>query len=95
MSEPLFYIHLIAGRLVVGGVVVASGGFILQSSLAGVATGVTGFATSALVTQSQISRRRLVEQQRNILRLEVENQKWLLTFGNELGYARVYKNLSH
>ncbi len=84
MSQLLSHIPLIAGSLVVGGVVIASGGSMLQSGIAGVATGATGLATSALVTQSQISRQRLVEQERDRLRLEVEKQKQLSTFRNEL-----------
>jgi uncharacterized protein YuzE len=88
MSQLLSHIPLIAGSLVVGGVVIASGGSMLQSGIAGIATGATGFATSALVTQSQISRQRLVEQERDRLRLEVENQKRLLTFVNELEHLQ-------
>ncbi len=75
------YMPLIAGSLVVSGVVIASGGSILQSGIAGVTTGATGFATSALVTQSQV--KRLTEQGRDRLELAVENQASLLSSGNQ------------
>ena len=85
MSQLLFQIPLIAGSLVVGGVVIASGGSILQSGIAGIATGATGFASSTLATQSQISKQRLLEQERDNLKQEIEDKKWLLAFENELG----------
>jgi hypothetical protein len=93
MSQLLFHIPLIAGSLVVGGVVIASGGSILQSGVAGITTGATGFATSALVTQSKVSKQKLVEQERDRLRLEIENQKRLLAFGHELEHLQGLREL--
>ena len=93
MSQLLPHIPLLAGTLVVSGVVIASGGSLLQSGVAGIATGASGFATSALVTQSQISKQRLVEKERDRLSLELENQRRLLSFGHELEHLRSLQEL--
>ena len=93
MGQLLLHIPLLAGTVVVSGVVIASGGSLLQSGVAGIATGASGFATSALITQSQISKQRLVEKERDRLSLELENQKQLLSFEHELEHLRSLQEL--
>ncbi len=84
MSQLLLHIPVIAGSLVASGVVIVSGGSIIQSGIVGVVTGATGLVTSALVTQSNVGRQRLVEQDRDRLKREMESQKYLLAFRAEL-----------
>ncbi|MCS6812116.1 MAG: coiled-coil domain-containing protein 30 [Cyanobacteria bacterium] len=84
MSQLLFHIPLLAGSVIVGGVVLAAGGSVFQSGIAGIAAGASGFATSALVTQSQVSRQKLVAQEHDRSELEIESQKSLLAFKDEL-----------
>jgi hypothetical protein len=93
MGQLLLHIPLLAGTVVVSSVVIASGGSLLQSGVAGIATGASGFATSALITQSQISKQRLVEKERDRLSLELENQKQLLSFEHELEHLRSLQEL--
>ena len=85
-SVNLFVSHipLIAASVVVGGVVIASGGSGPQSRVAAIATGASGYAASALVIQSQASRQKTIEQERDQLKQNVERQSRALPFGAEL-----------
>ena len=78
------YIPLIAASVVVGGVVIASGGSGPQSRVAAIATGASGYATSALIIQSQASKQKTIEQERDQLKRDVERQSRALAFGVEL-----------
>ena len=89
----LSHIPLIAAGVVVGGVVIASGGSGLQSRVAAIATGAGGYATSALVIQSQASRQRTIEQERDRLKQDVERQSRALPFGAELEDLRQRQEL--
>ncbi len=60
MRQFLSYVPLFAGSLVVGSVVIGAGGSVLQSAIAGVTTGATGFATAALVSQSHGKQQRQI-----------------------------------
>lgn len=93
MGQLLCHIPLLAGSLVVGGVVLASGGSIFQSGIAGVAAGASGFATSTLVTQLQASKQKLVAQEDGQSELEVDSQKWLLAFRDELEHLQNLREL--
>ena len=95
MTNPFLpHIPAIAG-LIVGGVVFASGSSWFPSGIAAIATGASGYATSALLIQSQGSRQRTIEQERDRLKQDVERQrnrykedvehlKQALPFGSEL-----------
>ena len=78
------YIPLIAASVVVGGVVIASGGSGAQSRVAAIATGASGYATSVLVIQSQASRQKAIEQERDQLKQDIERQRRALAYGTEL-----------
>jgi hypothetical protein len=82
----LFLSHIpsIAAGVVVGGVVIASGGSGLQSGVAAISTGASGYATSALLIQSQAGRQRTIEQERDRLKQDIERQRRALPFGAEL-----------
>ena len=84
MNSFLYHIPSIAAGIVVGGVVIASGGSGLQSVVAAIATGASGFATSALLIQSQAGKQGKLEQERDRLKQENDRQKRALPFGSEL-----------
>lgn len=68
------YIHVVAGGLV-GGIVVAVSGSLLQSGIAGIATGFSVYTATALASQSQSTKQKLLEQQLEILNKDLERQK--------------------
>ena len=84
MNLFLSHIPSIAAGVVVGGVVIASGGSGLQSGVAAISTGASGYATSALLIQSQAGRQRTIEQERDRLKQDIERQRRALPFGAEL-----------
>ena len=83
----------IAAGIVVGGIVIASGGSGLQMGVAAIATGVSGYATSNLMLQSQVSKRKNIEAECDRLRLDVERQKRALRFGAELEHLEKQQEL--
>ena len=83
VNQFLPHIPSIAG-VVVGGIVIACGGSALQSGVATIATGASGYATSALVVQSQTGKQKTIEQERDRLLKDIERQKRALPFGSEL-----------
>ena len=90
-----FQVHTpsIAAGIVVGGIVIASGGSGLQMGVAAIATGVSGYAASNLMLQSQVSKRKNIEAECDRLRLDVERQKRALRFGAELEHLEKQQEL--
>jgi len=74
MNTQLLQTHIpsLAAGLVVGGIVLASGGSGLQMVVSAIATGASGYATSTLVIQSQVGRQRTIEHERDRLQREIE-----------------------
>ena len=93
MNLLLSHIPSIAAGVVVGGVVIASGGSGLQSGVAAISTGASGYATSALLIQSQAGRQRTIEQERDRLKQDIERQRRALPFGAELEYLQRQREL--
>ena len=77
------FLPAIAG-VVTGGIVIASGGSFLQSGVAAIATGASGYAASSLVLQGQDNRRRLIEAERDNSKKEVERVRRSLGVNGEL-----------
>ena len=77
------FLPAIAGT-VTGAIVIAAGGSFLQSGVAAIATGTSGYAASSLVLQGQDNRRKLIEAERDNFKKEVERVRRSLGVNGEL-----------